>query len=110
MDWPLNFILTGNQKTRPIYDDLNIPQWVSEFVRCIQEEKSKANRASMLDYLGNIMKDASDLSWESAKAAHAILLNNMEADRLNWSETNNIDPKAHIRYSQLCYMHSEQDS
>ena len=45
----------------------------------------------MLDYLGNIMEDASDFSWESAKAAHAILLTSMEADRLNWSETDKID-------------------
>ena len=48
----------------------------------------------MLDYLGNIMEDASDFSWESAKAAHAILLTNMEADRLNWAETDKID---HVR-------------
>ena len=91
VDWPQNFILTGSQKTRPTYDDLNITQWVSGFVRCIQEEKSEANKACMLDYLGNIMEDASDFSWESAKAAHAILLTNMEADRLNWSETDKID-------------------
>ena len=45
----------------------------------------------MLDYLGNIMEDASDFSWESAKVAHAFLLTNMEADRVNWSETDNID-------------------
>ena len=91
MDWPQNFILTGNQKTRPSYDDLNITQWVSGFVRCIQEQKLEVNRACMLDYLGNIMEDASDFSWESAKAAHAILLTNMEADRINWSETDKID-------------------
>ena len=37
--WPQNFILTGAHKTRPTYDDLTITQWVSGFVRCIQEEK-----------------------------------------------------------------------
>ena len=36
----------------------------------------------MLDYLGNLMEDASDFSWESAKASHAVVLTNMEADRL----------------------------
>ena len=99
MDWPQNFILTGNQKTRPTYDDLNITQWVSGFVRCIQEEKSKAIKSCMLDYLGNIMEDASDFSWESAKAAHAILLINMEADRLNWAETDKID-RIHRAHAQ----------
>ena len=115
MDWPQNFILTGNQKTRPSSDDLNITQWVSGFVRCIQEEKSEAHRACMLDYLGNIMEDASNFSWESAKAAHAILLTNMEADRLNWSETDKIDhvrvvpcPKTHSRCPELCHTLSSQ--
>ena len=91
VDWPQNFILTGTHKTRPTYDDLSITQWVSGFVRCIQEEKSENNKASMLDYLGNIMEDASDFSWDSAKACHAILLTNMEADRISWNETEKID-------------------
>ena len=78
VDWPQNFILTGSRKSRPTYDDLTVTQWVSGFVRCIQEKKSGETRASMLDYLGNLMEDASDFSWESAKASHAVVLTNME--------------------------------
>ena len=91
VDWPQHFILTGNRKSRPSYDDLTITQWVSGFVRCIQEEKSGEARASMLDYLGNLMEDASDFSWESAKASHAVVLTNMEADRLQWSDTEKLN-------------------
>ena len=40
VDWPQNFILRGSQKTSPTYDDLSIIQWASEFMPCIQEEKS----------------------------------------------------------------------
>ena len=72
MNWPQNFILTGSQKTRPTYDDLTITQWVSGFVRCIQEEKSEPSRSAMLSYLGNLMEDASDFLWDSTKACHAI--------------------------------------
>ena len=89
--WPQNFILMGSRKTRPSYDDLTMTQWVSGFVRCMQEEKSEAAKASMTDYLGNLMEDASDFSWESAKAAHAIILTNMEADCLRWTETKKLD-------------------
>ena len=49
------------------------------------------NRDLLLDYLGNLMEDDSDFSWDSAKAAHAILLTNMEADRVTWPETEKID-------------------
>ena len=66
VDWPQNFILTGSQKTRPTYDDLSITQWVSGFVRYIQEEKSEQSRSAMLNYLGNLMED--DFLWDSAKA------------------------------------------
>ena len=45
----------------------------------------------MLDYLDNLMEDASDFSWEAAKASHAIALNNMEADRLKWTDTDKLD-------------------
>ena len=63
-------------------------QWVSGFVRCIQKEKSEASKSSMRDYSGNLMEDASDFSWESAKASHAIVLTNMADDRFQWKLTN----------------------
>ena len=85
MDWPQNSILTGSQKTRPTYDDLSVTQWVSGFVRCIQEKKSEQSRSAMLDYLGNLT-DASDFSWDWAKRCNAILLTNKEADRVSWVE------------------------
>ena len=91
VDWPQHFILTGNRKSRPTYDNLTVTQWVFGFVSCIQEEKSGETRASMLDYLGNLMEDAYYFSWESAKASHAVVLTNMEADRLQWSDTEMLD-------------------
>ena len=99
VDWPQHFILTGNKKARPSYDDLTVTQWVSGFVRCIQEEKSGETRASMLDYLGNLMEDASDFSWESAKASHVVVLTNMKADRLQWSDTEKLD-RIHRAHAQ----------
>ena len=73
VDWPQHFIPTGTHKTRPMYDDLTITQWVSGFVQC--------------NLKGNLMEGASDFWWDSAKACHAILWTNMEADRISWNET-----------------------
>ena len=70
----------------------------SGFVTCIQEEKSAGNRDLMLDYLGKLMENASDFSWDSAKAAHTILFTNME-DRVTWSETKKID-RLHRAHAQ----------
>ena len=96
IDCPKNFILTVAHKTCPTYDDLTITQWVSGFARCIQEEMSAGNRDLMLDYLGNLMEDASDFSWDSPKAAYGILLTNMEADRVTWSEIDRLH-RAHAQ-------------
>ena len=90
VDWPQHFILTGTHKNRLSYDDLTITQWASGLVWCMQEEKSEHNKACMLDHLGNIMEDASDFSWYSNKACHAVILTNMEAE-LNWADTDKID-------------------
>ena len=76
---------------RPTYDDLKLTQWVAGFVRCIQKEKSEEASTCMPDYLGNLMDDASDFSWESAKTSHAIVLTNMEADQLQWTNTEKLD-------------------
>ena len=62
VEWPQHFILTGTHKTRLSYDDLIITQWVSRFIRCMLEEKSSIT--CMLDYLGNIIEDSSDFSWD----------------------------------------------
>ena len=45
----------------------------------------------MFDILANLMEDASDFSWDSAKTCHAILLTNMEADKVSWVETDKVD-------------------
>ena len=37
------------------------------------------------------MEDASGFLSESAQACHAVVLNNLEADRLNWADTDKID-------------------
>ena len=75
--WPQNFVLGGNNKSRISYDNLSWCQWVLGF--------------AMLDYLSEIMEDANDFSWQSAKASHAVLLCRMEEGKVEWSETTKID-------------------
>ena len=48
----------------------------------------------MISYLGDQMEDATDFSWQGAKAAHAVLLCEMEWDSLQWDHLDRID---HIR-------------
>ena len=45
----------------------------------------------MVSYLGDLMEDATDFSWQGAKAAHAVLLCEMEQGSLQWEDLDCID-------------------
>ena len=100
--WPHEHILGGQTRQRVTYDQLTMSQFVQGFVKNILEEKNLENREFMLRYLGDIMEDASDFSWLSAKASHAVLLCEMERGQVVWSDTNRIDRirRAHAQKHQ----------
>ena len=81
--WPHEAILSGVSRQRVAYDQLSLTQWV--------EEKSEFRKDSMIAYLGDLMEDATDFSWQGAKAAHAVLLCEMERGSLTWEDTDRID-------------------
>ena len=76
--WPHEFVLSGTNKERITYDQLNVTQWVAGFGRTIREESDPELKAHMLEYMIALMDDANDFSWSSAKASHAVLLCHME--------------------------------
>ena len=45
----------------------------------------------MLTYLGDLMEDTTDLLWQGAKAAHAVLLCKMEHGVVTWEDSDRID-------------------
>ena len=65
-------ILGGDSRQRVTYDQLSLTQWVKGFCKNILEQKSSDRREIMVSYLGDLMEDATDFSWQGAKAAHAV--------------------------------------
>ena len=88
--WPKNHILAGAPKSRVTYDSLSTFHWVSGFCAIIRDE-SNVTKNSMLEYLSELMDDAQDFGWTSAKGAHAVLLCRMEEGKVNWANTEKID-------------------
>ena len=76
--WPHEAILGGFNRQRVTYDQLSLTQWVQGFCKNILEEKSSHRRDTMVSYLGDLMEDATDFTWQGAKAAHAVLMCEME--------------------------------
>ena len=65
--WPQNYVLAGTSKSRVTYDSLSTFQWMSGFCSIIREEKHTKIKIAMLDYMTDIMEDAQDCGWSSAK-------------------------------------------
>ena len=91
VSWPHEPILGELQRQRINYDQLSLTQWVQGFCRNILEESSVEHRDAMVSYMGDLMEDATDFSWQSAKAAHAVMLCEMERGVLTWEDTDRID-------------------
>ena len=89
--WPHEAILSGVTRQRVAYDQLSLTQWVHGFCKNILEEKSESRKDSMISYLGDLIEDVTDFSWQGAKAAHAVLLCEMERGSLSWEDTDRID-------------------
>ena len=55
----------------------------------------------MLDYLINLLEDANDFSWATAKASHVVLLCRMEQGEVkSWSQVEKID--------RICRAHAQR--
>ena len=89
--WPHESILSGANRTRVTYDQLNITQWVQGFCRNIMDESNEKTRFQMVQYMSELMEDATDFTWQGAKAAHAVLLCEFERGTVSWRDTNRIE-------------------
>ena len=86
--WPHEFVLSGQNKDRVTYNQLSPVQWMAGFCQTMRDESDMAVREHMLDYVIDLLDDATDFSWASAKASHAVLLCRMEQGGIkSWLET-----------------------
>ena len=72
--WPHEYVLAGQNIDRISYNQLSPIQWMAGFCRSMEEESDSKIKELMLDYCINLLEDATDFSWSSAKVRHAVLL------------------------------------
>ena len=97
--WPQDLAFVGTMRKRPTYDQLMTCQWILGYLRIRQEEKDSSIREHMIEYLTELMQDACDYSWESAKGAHSVLLHRMANGVVDWSQVKEVQ-KIRKRYAQ----------
>ena len=89
--WPHEAIFGGVTRQRVTYDQLSLTQWVQGFCQNILEETDRGRKDTMVAYMADLMEDATDFSWQGAKAAHAVLMCEMERGTVRWENGDRID-------------------
>ena len=99
VNWPQDFCVIQIGSKQPTYDELTNEQWVQGFLYCVLEEKDNDIRDNMLQYYALLMQDAIELNIQTAKRAHAAVLQEIERGRADWQQLEVLE-KIKNRYTQ----------
>lgn len=96
VEWPHFNTFRGPGRDAPHYDDLTVSEFVQGYMTIMLDNNVKIPKAmrSQMQHLQNLMLDSTDYGWESARNAHGIVLQHMEAGKLTWSDA---DAVAEVR-------------
>ena len=75
--WPQDYVFVGEHRRKVTYEALDECQWVLGFLRDRQRQTDPLKRENMIAYLTEIMQDAVDFGFISAKGAHFVLVNQL---------------------------------
>ena len=93
VNWPQDFCVIQFGSKQPTYDKLISEQWVQGFLFCILDEKDNSIRKNMLRYYTLLMPDAVELNIQTAKRAHAAVLQEIERGRTDWQQLDVLEKK-----------------
>ena len=91
VSWPQDYCTVCTGHKQPTYDDLSVLQWSQGFIQGVIEESSSTVRNTMLKHFVSCMQDAIELSFATAKRAHACVLQEMEKGIIDWQDSEKID-------------------
>ena len=98
VNWPHEFCFSQDRSC-PTYDDLSQMQFTQGFIGCVLEESDVNVRQNMLEYLQQLIQDAQETNWFTAKSAHKVLLIEMERGKISWKDVRLIH-QMRARYTQ----------
>ncbi len=109
--WPHYPVYVGPTRLPAKYDELSTDQFVYGYLHNMARESTTV-KANMLRHLQELMQDAMDYSWETARSYHKLLLQQMEKDVLSWSDTDQIQEfrRIHAHRAPLATAAPEQEA
>ena len=82
--WPHDLCFLGPDCKRVVYDELTPLQWCCGFIRTILKTSFHATRHNMLVYVSELLQNALDLVWHTARGSYKVLMTEIEAQTLDW--------------------------
>ena len=108
ISWPHEFVYAGpNRKIIP-YDELNIQQFNLGFIRIAMQQQPHI-KDLMFQYLAKVIQSSLDTSFEHVRAAHAVVLQEMERGVIDWTNVDEIE-KLRILYTNKHSNNSDGNS
>ena len=74
-------------------------QFTQGFIACVLEEPDANIRQNILEYFQQLIQDAQETNWFTAKSAHKVLLIEMERGKITWKDARLIN-QITARYTQ----------
>lgn len=87
--WPHYPVYVGLDRHPLQYGSLTPEQFVFGYLHNMQLESRTVQRI-MLSHLQDLMQDAMDYSWETARSYHKLLLQQFERNLLSWKDSDRI--------------------
>ena len=99
LKWPNDHVYIGTDRKKPTYDQLDECQWMLGFLRQRQSESNQVIRENMIEYLVELLQDAVDFSWPSAKGSHYVLIHRLADGLASWSDLSSVH-NVRLRYAR----------
>ena len=97
----------GASRNTAQYDSLTPVQFITGFLRALQLA-SPNDKENILAYGVDLFQDAVDVSWEVARGANSVVLQEIEQGRLTWSDSEKLQ-RVRTLYTQRAQVTDSTD-
>jgi hypothetical protein len=94
--WPHDFIIGQGRKSRLLYDELDIMQFVLGCISITDRADDPAVIRAMLEQLRLTHRDAQSYGFEAARFAYGVVLSQMEDGTLSWHDRSRISEERRL--------------
>ena len=88
IDWPQMYVFRRDDNANGVkYESLSFMEFMHGYLQVMHHEKNAKTRDYMYNHMIDLSADASEYPWPVVKNFHSMILCMMEANRLDWHQT-----------------------